>query len=424
MSGLLAAIELARSHPVDLIAGDAVTELPGSSQSALLRRPLCVFHSMTLNQFLPQAPRPGAGARWAGRAVVAVVDGVDRDAAAAPLDDRVRPRAPGSVRPGRVSPPRRLDRLAMTRRVDWRHGLRTQPCSRGVPLLLSNSWTATSIPPSPAMPPRWPRRCASHTSGARRLKKEAHSQGLWNLFLPDKRWGAGLSVLDSHHWPRSPGEALYLAPEALNCSARHGEHGDPRHVRDGGAARALAAPLFDGEIRSCFSMTEPDVASSDATNIRTSITPGGRGVRDKRPQMVLLEGTRPALPALDRDGGHQPRRGRPPPPEHGLGPARHARGAPGARRLGVRLPRPRGSRRDQLRRCPGPVSNPLGEEGGGFAIAQARLGPGRIHHCMRALGLTERGLELMCRRAAERSHFRRGPGRSGWSRGGSPRRGS
>ncbi|HEX2370745.1 MAG TPA: acyl-CoA dehydrogenase family protein [Acidimicrobiia bacterium] len=238
------------------------------------------------------------------------------------------------------------------------------------------------------------------------LKNEARSQGLWNLFLPDKRWGAGLSVLDYAPLAEITGRSPHLAPEALNCSAP--DTGNMEILSMFGTEeqqKRWLTPLLDGDIRSCFSMTEPDVASSDATNIRTSITRQGdeyvidglkwfsSGALNPRCRLSIVMGvTNPEadshrrqsmiLVPLDTPGveierdisvyGYHDRGG-------------HAQ----IRFEGVRVP----------------ATNLLGEVGSGFAIAQARLGPGRIHHCMRALGMAERALELMCRRAADRAAF-------------------
>jgi acyl-CoA dehydrogenase len=238
------------------------------------------------------------------------------------------------------------------------------------------------------------------------LKKEARSQGLWNLFLPDKRWGAGLSVLDYAPLAEITGRSPHLAPEALNCSAP--DTGNMEILAMFGTAEQQErwlASLLDGEIRSCFSMTEPDVASSDATNIRSSITREGddyvingrkwfsSGALDPRCRLSIVMGvTNPdgdvhrrqsmVLVPLDTPGVHLERDVS----VYGY----HDRG---------------GHAEINFEDVRVPVSNLLGEEGGGFAIAQARLGPGRIHHCMRALGMAERGLELMCRRADERATF-------------------
>ena len=238
------------------------------------------------------------------------------------------------------------------------------------------------------------------------LKAEARRRGLWNLFLPDERWGAGLSNLDYAHLAEITGRSPHIAPEAVNCAAP-----------DTGNMEVLAmfgtpaqqeqwlVPLLEGEIRSCFAMTEPEVASSDASNIAGTIRRDGdeyvvdarkwfiTGAADERCRIALVLGL------SDPDG-----------PRH----ARHSlvlvpMDAPGV--TVVRNMEVFGYT-DQHGHCEMvfdgvrvPASNLVGEEGGGFAIAQARLGPGRIHHCMRALGMAERALELLVDRARSRVAF-------------------
>lgn len=240
------------------------------------------------------------------------------------------------------------------------------------------------------------------------LKKEARSRGLWNLFLPDPEDGAGLSVLEYAPLAEITGRSVHLAPEALNCSAP--DTGNMEILHSFGTPEQKDIwlhPLLEGEIRSCFSMTEPDVASSDATNIRTRIDRDGddyvitgrkwfssgaasarckfsivMGVTDpeadrhRMQSMVIVPMDTPGV-VIEREPlvfGYQDRGGHPQ----------------------ILF--------DQARV---PVSNLLGEEGGGFAIAQARLGPGRIHHCMRAIGAAERCLDLMVQRSQARSAFGR-----------------
>jgi acyl-CoA dehydrogenase len=238
------------------------------------------------------------------------------------------------------------------------------------------------------------------------LKVEARRRGLWNLFLPDSKWGAGLSNLDYAHLAELTGRSPHLAPEATNCAAP-----------DTGNMEVLAmfgtpaqqeewlVPLLEGEIRSCFAMTEPAVASSDASNIAGTISRTGdeyvvnarkwfiTGAADERCRVALVLGV------SDPEG-----------PRH----ARHSivlvpMDAPGV--TVVRNMEVFGYS-DQHGHCElvfddvrVPASNLVGEEGGGFAIAQARLGPGRIHHCMRAIGIAERSLELMVDRARAREAF-------------------
>lgn len=240
------------------------------------------------------------------------------------------------------------------------------------------------------------------------LKAKARTRGLWNLFLPHKtEWTDGLSNLDYAPLAEITGMS-HLAPEALNCAAP--DTGNMEILTMFGSDEQKAQwlrPLLEGEIRSCFSMTEPEVASSDATNIRCSITRDGdsyvingrkwwsSGASSGRCKVAIVMGkTNPDAPTyrqqsmilvpLDTPGvtrvrdltvfGYEDREG------HGE-----------ILYDNVRVP----------------ASNLLGEEGGGFAIAQARLGPGRIHHCMRSIGAAERALRLMCERASQRVAFGR-----------------
>jgi acyl-CoA dehydrogenase len=235
------------------------------------------------------------------------------------------------------------------------------------------------------------------------LKAEARRQGLWNLFLPAE---SGLSVLEYAPLAEITGRSPEIAPEAINCSAPDTGNMEILHMfATDDQKETWLAPLLDGEIRSCFSMTEPAVASSDATNISTRIERQGdeyvitgrkwfsSGAASPRCKVSIVMGvTTPdadahrrqsmVLVPLDTPGvvieraptvfGYQDRGGH-----------------PQILFDSVRVP----------------VANLLGEEGGGFAIAQARLGPGRIHHCMRAIGAAERSLELMAARAQSRTTF-------------------
>src|SRR4051812_47955241 len=238
------------------------------------------------------------------------------------------------------------------------------------------------------------------------LKAEARRRGLWNLFLPDARWGAGLSNLDYAPLAEITGRSPHIAPEALNCGAP--DTGNMEVLSMFGSPEQQErwlVPLLEGEIRSCFAMTEPAVASSDASNIAGTIARDGdsfvvsarkwfiTGAADARCKVALVLGL------SDPDG-----------PRH----ARHSivlvpMDAPGVtveRNMEVF------GYTDQHGHCEMvfdgvrvPASNLVGEEGGGFAIAQARLGPGRIHHCMRAIGMAERALELLVDRARSREAF-------------------
>jgi acyl-CoA dehydrogenase len=239
------------------------------------------------------------------------------------------------------------------------------------------------------------------------LKVEARKRGLWNLFLPDATDPAhGLSVIDYAPLAELTGRSQNLAPEALNCGAPDTGNMEVLHLFGTPEQKERwLAPLLDGEIRSAFGMTEPDVASSDATNIATRIERRGgsyvingrkwwiTGAADPRCQIMILMGK------TDPDG-----------PVH----RQQSMVLVPLDTPGVEIVRPlpvfgysdqHGHCEIRLTDVEVPVSNLIGEEGGGFAIAQARLGPGRIHHCMRAIGAAERALELMCTRAASRVAF-------------------
>jgi acyl-CoA dehydrogenase len=239
------------------------------------------------------------------------------------------------------------------------------------------------------------------------LKAEAKARGLWNLFLPGEG-GAGLTNLQYAHLAEVMGRSIQLAPPATNCAAP--DTGNMEVLVEFGTPEQQERwlkPLLAGEIRSAFAMTEPDVASSDATNIGLSIVRDGdeyvingrkwwiTGAMNPNAAVFIVMGkTNPGaerhrqqsqiLVPRDSEGleivrgmhvfGYHDR-------DHG--------GHAELRFTDVRVP----------------VTNLIGEEGGGFAIAQARLGPGRIHHCMRSVGIAERAIEAMCQRALAREAF-------------------
>ena len=237
------------------------------------------------------------------------------------------------------------------------------------------------------------------------LKAEARRRGLWNLFLPDAEHGAGLTNLEYAPLAEVMGRSR-IAPEACNCSAPDTGNMEVLHEfgTDEQKERWLA-PLLDGEIRSAFAMTEPDVASSDATNIGLRIERDGddyvlngrkwwttNALHPRTRILIVMGKTDPGAPThqqqsmilvpIDTPGVDVVRSlpvfGYEDPEGHGE-----------LAFDGVRVP----------------AGNIVAGEGMGFRIAQARLGPGRIHHCMRAIGAAERALELMCDRADEREAF-------------------
>ena len=238
------------------------------------------------------------------------------------------------------------------------------------------------------------------------LKTEARKRGLWNMFMPEGEYGLQLSNLDYAPLCEVMGGSPLLS-EATNCSAP--DTGNMEILAQFGTPlqqEQWLQPLLDGEIRSCFAMTEPWVASSDALEHLVAHQPRRRRLRDPRPQVVHERRARPALQGRGLHGRHRPRRRSVPPPVDDPRADGRARRRPCARGLPVFGHSEGGGHGETLwDNVRVPKENLLGEEGSGFAIAQARLGPGRIHHCMRAIGLAERALELMCARAQMRVAF-------------------
>jgi acyl-CoA dehydrogenase len=239
------------------------------------------------------------------------------------------------------------------------------------------------------------------------LKVKARAQGLWNLFLPHSHDPHhGLSVTEYATLAEITGWSPELAPEAINCAAPDTGNMELLDMFATDEQKKMwLEPLLDGRIRSAFAMTEPDVASSDARNIQTSIVKDGgnyvingtkwwtTGAMDERCQLLIVMGkTNP-----DADAYHQQ--------SMVLVPI-NTPGVKVVRNLTVfGYVDQHGHAEVSFTNVRVPVANLLGAEGEGFALAQARLGPGRIHHCMRAIGMAERALSLMIKRSIVRETF-------------------
>lgn len=241
------------------------------------------------------------------------------------------------------------------------------------------------------------------------LKAEARRQGLWNLFLPDSEYGAGLTNLQYAPLAEITGRSPQLAPTALNCAAPDtGNMEVLAQFGDDQQKKQWLEPLLAGEIRSAFAMTEPEVASSDATNITTLIERDGDEYVVSGRKWYISGAMNPdckifiVMGKTDPDGSDIRRQ------QSMVLVPRDTPGVEVRRAMqvyGYEDHSHGGHAEVVFHGARVPASNLIGEEGGGFAIAQARLGPGRIHHCMRLIGMAERAIELMCRRAVSRTAF-------------------
>jgi len=241
------------------------------------------------------------------------------------------------------------------------------------------------------------------------LKAKARAQGLWNLFLPELKPdepGTQMSNLDYAPCAEIMGRMPWSS-EVFNCSAPDTGNMELLHLAATPAQKnAWLMPLLEGRIRSSFAMTEPDVASSDATNIRTSIRRDGDDFVINGRKWFITNAADPRTKIFIVMGQTSPDRPEPHKRQSMVLVPRETPGLSIVRNPPVMHERhPQGHCEVLFENVRVPAENILGEEGGGFALAQARLGPGRIHHCMRALGAAELALELMVERALDRRTF-------------------